>query len=54
MGAIEAAAVVGVAQSNLRPVPGLPTALQTLRCGSVWLSDEIEPFAGERKAAKAA
>jgi hypothetical protein len=49
MGAIEAADELGVKQPNLRPIPGLPTAIQTLRCGSIWLADEVQPFAAQRR-----
>lgn len=46
-GAIETAAELNVAQSNLRPIPGLPTPVQTLRCGSIWLTEEVNEFANE-------
>lgn len=41
MGAQEAALALGVKQSNLREMAGLPKPFQTLACGSIWLSRDI-------------
>ena len=54
MGAIEASEALGVLQPNLRPIPQLPDAVQKLRSGSVWLSDEIRPLAERRRSKSAA
>jgi hypothetical protein len=41
MGATEAALALGVKQSNLRELSGLPKPFQVLAMGSVWLSKDI-------------
>jgi hypothetical protein len=47
-GASEAADRLNVLQPNLRPIPGLPTPVGQLRCGSVWLREEVDEFAKQR------
>jgi hypothetical protein len=47
-GAFEAADRLGVVQTNLRPIPGLPEPIDKLRCGSVWLAGEVGEFAKQR------
>jgi hypothetical protein len=49
MGATEAAEAIGVSQTNLRPLTGLPEPVAVLRCGTIWLADDIEAFAAERR-----
>jgi hypothetical protein len=49
-GASEAAERLNVKQPNLRPIPGLPDAVAQLRCGSVWLREEVDELARTRKA----
>lgn len=49
MGAAEAAKCLGVAQQNLRPIPGLPTPIAQLRCGSIYLAEEIEALAAAKR-----
>jgi hypothetical protein len=41
MGAQEAALALGVKQSNLRELSGLPKPFQVLAMGSVWLAKDI-------------
>jgi len=50
MGAAEAAMALGVKQSNLRELSGLPKAFQTLACGSIWLTKDIVAFREWRRA----
>jgi len=50
MGAREAAACLGVAQSNLRELVGLPEPFQILAMGSVWLREDIESLRDQRAA----
>jgi len=50
MGAREASDCLGVAQSNLRELVGLPEPFQILAMGSVWLRQDIEQFAAYRAA----
>jgi hypothetical protein len=50
MGAAEAARTLGVAQSNLRKVVGLPDPYQRLRSGTLWRADEIRALAWRRLA----
>ena len=49
MGAMEAAQTLGVEQTNLRTLSGLPEPYQVLRMGSVWLADDIIKFRDKRK-----
>jgi hypothetical protein len=49
MGATEAALALGVKQSNLRELSGLPKPFQVLAMGSVWLADDIIRFRDHRK-----
>jgi hypothetical protein len=44
MGASEAARALGVMQSNLRELSGLPKPFQVLAMGSVWLTQDILEF----------
>jgi hypothetical protein len=48
MGASEAAEALGVKQSNLRDLAGLPDPFQVLRMGSVWLRDDVLEFKADR------
>jgi len=50
-GAAEAAEALGVLQQNLRPIPGLPEPVALLKCGMIWLADDIEEFARARSTA---
>jgi hypothetical protein len=49
MGATEAAAVLGVKQTNLRELSGLPEPFMKLACGTIWLSADIQRFKRWRK-----
>jgi hypothetical protein len=49
-GAAEASEILGVKQTNLRKLVGLPEPLQVLAMGSVWLREDIEEFADRRAA----
>jgi predicted DNA-binding transcriptional regulator AlpA len=53
LGAREAAAVLGVSQSNLRELVGLPEPFQTLAMGNIWLRSDIEAFRDRRAASPA-
>jgi hypothetical protein len=44
LGAHEAAQLLGVRQSNLRKLVGLPTPYQDLLMGSLWKRSDIEDF----------
>jgi hypothetical protein len=54
MGTSEAAETLGVSVSNLGAVVGLPAPVTRLRCGNIYLADEIRTFAEERAAIRAA
>jgi hypothetical protein len=49
VGAAEAAALLGVLQQNLRPIPNLPAPVAILKCGTIWLAEDIEAFAASRQ-----
>lgn len=49
MGATEVAAELGVAQSNLPKISGLPPHATTLGRGRIWRADVIRTFAEERR-----
>jgi hypothetical protein len=49
MGAMEAAMALGVAQSNLRELSGLPKPFQTLGCGSIWLTEDVIAYREHRR-----
>jgi hypothetical protein len=49
MGAMEAAAALGVEQTNLRKMFGLPKPFQVLGMGSVWLREDIERYREHRR-----
>jgi hypothetical protein len=49
MGASEAALALGVKQSNLRELSGLPAPFQVLAMGSVWLTQDIMGYRNERR-----
>jgi hypothetical protein len=53
MGAQEAALTLGVAQSNLRTVAGLPTPYGKLAATTMWRADEIRSLAWKRQYNKA-
>jgi hypothetical protein len=48
VGAIEAAELLGVRQTNLRVVRGLPEPYQKLRSGTLYREDEIRALAWSR------
>jgi predicted DNA-binding transcriptional regulator AlpA len=48
MGATEAALALGVKQSNLRELSGLPKPFQVLAMGSVWLTSDIVAYREQR------
>jgi hypothetical protein len=48
MGAAEAARTLGVKQSNLRVVTGLPEPYQKIRSGTLWRATEIRALAWSR------
>jgi hypothetical protein len=48
MGAKEAAETLGVQQSNLRIVRGLPEPYDTLRATTLWRAEEIRELARRR------
>lgn len=48
MGAAEAARTLGVKQSNLRTVSGLPEPYQKIASTTLWRADEIKALAWER------
>jgi hypothetical protein len=48
MGAAEVAEVLGVSQTNIRRIPGLPPPAQKIKAGSLWRADEIRAFALQR------
>ena len=48
MGAIEASEALGVLQPNLRTLSGVPQPIAVLRCGSVWLANEIREYGQSR------
>jgi hypothetical protein len=50
MGAREAASALGVSQSNLRVLSGLPKPVQVLAMGSVWRAQDIIDFKARREA----
>ena len=52
-GAKEAAAALGVRQTNLRAVVGLPEPYQKLRASTLWRADVIDGFAAERRERRA-
>ena len=47
-GAAEAAAALGVGQTNLRTVAGLPEPVAVLKCGSIWRAADIHDLAAKR------
>ena len=49
MGATEAARELGVKQSNLRELVGLPPTYTVLAMGSVWLAQDIHEFKAWRE-----
>jgi len=49
MGAQEAALALGVRQSNLRDMAGLPKPFQTIACGSIWLTQDILKYREHRR-----
>jgi hypothetical protein len=49
MGAQEAALALGVKQSNLREMSGLPKPFQVLAMGSVWLTRDIVAYREHRR-----
>ena len=51
MGATEVAEALGVGQTNLRRIPGLPAPVQKIKAGSLWRADEIREFARQREQA---
>ena len=53
-GAAEAAGVLGVDQTNVRRLQGIPKPHAVLKSGTVWLADDIDAFAAERRARVAA
>jgi hypothetical protein len=54
MGAAEAAAVLGVKQSNLRMLKGLPQPIGKIRASTLWDPNEIRAFAARRRLSRAA
>jgi len=48
MGALEAARTLGVAQSNLRTVAGLPEPYAKVASGTLWRAQEIRALAFRR------
>lgn len=52
MGAFEAAKTLGVAQSNLRTISGLPEPYQKIKSATLWRADEIRSLAWRRLAKK--
>jgi len=52
VGAIEAAELLGVRQTNLRVVRGLPEPYQKLRSGTLYREDEIRALAWKRLSRK--
>lgn len=52
MGATEAARTLGVQQTNLRKVSGLPTPYAKLLAGTLWRADEIRALALKREQAR--
>jgi hypothetical protein len=48
VGALEAATIVGVSQTNLRVLVGLPEPYQVLRSTTLWRKDDIEELAVRR------
>lgn len=52
MGAQEAALTLGVAQTNLRTVAGLPTPYDKLAATTLWRADEIRSLAWKKHQAK--
>lgn len=53
-GAREAADVIGVAVQNLHAVAGLPAPVVALAATKVWRAEEIDAFAVEYRARRAA
>ena len=51
-GASEAAAALGVKQTNLRVVGGLPEPYDVLTMGTLWRADEIDALARNRRGVK--
>jgi hypothetical protein len=49
-GTAETAAELGVTVSNLSVVVGLPEPVQHLRCGRIWLAEDVRRFATEFRA----
>lgn len=54
MGAQEASLTLGVQQTNLRTVSGLPTPYDKVAATSLWRADEIRALAWKRHVAKSA
>jgi hypothetical protein len=54
IGASTAASILGVNQTNLRPIPGLPEPYDKDRATTMWREDEIRAFARKRARARAA
>lgn len=52
MGAKEAAAELGVLQTNLRTIKGLPAPVQKIGATTLWLAADIRRLAKERAAAR--
>ena len=48
MGAHEAAETLGIWQTNLRKVSGLPKPYQKIRATTLWRAQEIRAFAWEK------
>jgi hypothetical protein len=54
VGAYEAAQILGVRQTNLRVIRGLPEPYVKLRSGTLYRADEIKALAWERLSRKVA
>jgi hypothetical protein len=54
VGAAEAARLLGVRQSNLRTLAGLPEPYQRLRSGTLWRATDIKALAWSRLARQTA
>jgi hypothetical protein len=53
MGATEVAQELGVKQTNMRKIPGLPEPCTVLIRGALWRADVIREFAAEREVRRA-
>jgi hypothetical protein len=54
IGAAQAALIIGVRQSNLRTLAGLPDPYDKVSSGTLWREDEIRAFADARRDARQA